>query len=173
MKDERRSLVQHSTLRLIACNFGAIIVASCSSGCAWTSASLPQGADDGGSMLTAAWNRRSPQLIYVTDRRTASAYPADSSGPTAPVIELSDPRLPNGFWDPWGVAFDTSGYLYVQSFLSDATTYVYAPNAGTGSKPRRSQSIQPVTSTSTRAIMATRSTFCDRRPMGVPAISTT
>jgi len=43
---------------------------------------------------------------------------------------VPDPKAPNTVWDPWGVTFDDSGKLYVQSFLSDATTFVFPDGSG-------------------------------------------
>ncbi len=65
------------------------------------------------------------------------AYAAGSSGRVEASGEADSPDDPNAVWDPWGVAFDSSGDLYVQSFLSDATTFVFPPGAGKGIAPLR------------------------------------
>lgn len=71
-----------------------------------------------------------PELVYVANLNgPVTAYPAGSSGGVMPVRSLGDPHDPNTFWGPWGVAFDISGRAYVQSYLSDATTFVYSPGA--------------------------------------------
>ena len=46
-----------------------------------------------------------------------------------PVSCSGNLRDPNTFWGPWGVAFDVGRSAYVQSFLSNATTFVYLPGA--------------------------------------------
>lgn len=82
------------------------------------------------------------ELIYVANITNSSthpvqAYDATSTGKVAPVRTINDPHNPDTVWDPWGVTFDSSNNLYVQSFLSDATTFVFGPNAGAGSLPIR------------------------------------
>jgi hypothetical protein len=64
-------------------------------------------------------------------------YAAESTGRVAAVSEADPPSDPNVVWDPWGVALDGSGDLFVQSFLSDATTFVFPPGAGRGVAPSR------------------------------------
>jgi hypothetical protein len=64
-------------------------------------------------------------------------YNAQSSGAVAPVREADNPQNPNTVWDPWGVAIDRAGDLYVQSFFSDATTFVFGPHPVAGSAPIR------------------------------------
>src|SRR5580700_3435060 len=70
-------------------------------------------------------------LIYVAsaDSGPVTAYPAAASGAVHPVRKVKNPENSKTVWDPWGVTFDSSGALYVQSFLSDATTFVFAPGA--------------------------------------------
>lgn len=81
----------------------------------------------------------SGDLIYVA---TASSgpigiYAATSHGSVAPVSTVDNPHLSNTVWDPWGVTFDSSGDLFVQSFLSDATTFVFPPGASGSTPPSR------------------------------------
>ena len=132
----KATIMQRNLLRLAPIGVAAVIVASCSQA---TTSGIPP--SENGAITSrpsaALIQARSPELVYVTDTNTVSAYPAKSSGPVAPVIVLSDPKLPNTVWDPWGAVFDKSGYLYVQSFLSNATGFVYAPGARTGAKPVR------------------------------------
>ena len=69
------------------------------------------------------------ELVFVanTGAGPVMAYPALSSGPAFPAVSIPNPNLPNSYWDPWGVAFDAQQNLYVQTFLSDATTFVFPP----------------------------------------------
>ena len=71
----------------------------------------------------------SGELVYVAnaDAGPVTAYAAGSVGAAAPSDSVADPQKPNTVWDPWGVTFDTGKNLYVQTFLSDATTFVFAP----------------------------------------------
>jgi hypothetical protein len=70
------------------------------------------------------------ELVYVANvDGPVTAYPATTSGAVLPVRSLLDPHDPNTYWGPWGVAFDSARNAYVQSYLSDATTFVYAPGA--------------------------------------------
>ena len=70
------------------------------------------------------------ELLFVAnvDGSPVTAYPTLSSGPVSPAVSISNPNLPNTYWAPWGVAFDTQRNLYVQTFLSDATTFVFPPD---------------------------------------------
>lgn len=79
------------------------------------------------------------ELVWVAsaDADPVYAYSASATGSVAPVGGVDNPNDPNAFWDPWGVAFDSAGHLYVQSFLSDATTFVFAPGSGAGAPPLR------------------------------------
>jgi hypothetical protein len=67
------------------------------------------------------------ELVFVANAGSGpvTVYPAQSSGPVAPVDSVPDPDLDNTVWDPWGVTFDPAGDLFVQSFVSDATTFVF------------------------------------------------
>ena len=67
------------------------------------------------------------ELVFVANAGSGpvTVYPAHSSGPVASVDSLPDPDLDNTVWDPWGVTFDPAGDLFVQSFVSDATTFVF------------------------------------------------
>jgi hypothetical protein len=72
----------------------------------------------------------SPELVYVANLDgPVTGYPAGSTGAVVPARSLADPNDPNTFWGPWGIAFDAGKNAYVQSFPSDATTFVYAPGA--------------------------------------------
>jgi hypothetical protein len=79
------------------------------------------------------------ELVYVAnaDNGPVTAYAAGSRGAVRPVLTVANPNNPNTFWDPWGVAFDTSGHLYVQGFLSEATTFVFPPRAHGRTAPSR------------------------------------
>jgi hypothetical protein len=86
------------------------------------------------------------ELIYVAnaDSGPVTAYPADSRGAVVPVRTVLAPNDPNAVWDPWTVTFDSSGHLYVQTFLSDATTFVFRPGAhGTTAPVRDFRGIGP------------------------------
>jgi hypothetical protein len=75
------------------------------------------------------------ELVFVANASgPVTAYSPFSAGAVSPVLALNDPNVPDTYWDPWGVAFDTQGSLYVQGFLSDATSFVYL--AG-GASPSR------------------------------------
>jgi hypothetical protein len=76
-------------------------------------------------------------FVASADAGPVAAYAAQSSGSVAPVLSIQNPNLPNTYWGPWGVAFDTQGNLYVQTFLSDATTFVFAPGASGSDPPIR------------------------------------
>jgi hypothetical protein len=71
------------------------------------------------------------QLLYVAnaDSGPVTAYSPGASGAVSPVRLVKDPNTQETFWDPWGVAFDSGRGLYVQSFLSNATTFVFGPGA--------------------------------------------
>jgi hypothetical protein len=86
------------------------------------------------SWAASAWADQ--ELLFVADANgPVAAYSLLSSGPVSPALTLPDPAVPNTYWGPWGVAFDAQQNLYVQSFLSDATSFVYAP--GGGASPSR------------------------------------
>jgi DNA-binding beta-propeller fold protein YncE len=71
------------------------------------------------------------ELVYVAnaDSGPVTAYAESSSGAVTPVRRNLSPNDPNTYWDPWGVAFDAKRFLYVQTFLSDATSFVFGPRA--------------------------------------------
>jgi hypothetical protein len=71
-------------------------------------------------------------MIYVASASSipVNAYPAGSNGPVLPTISVPDPNVPGTVWDPWGVTFDSGGEFLVQSFLSNATTFVYPDGTG-------------------------------------------
>lgn len=79
------------------------------------------------------------ELVYVAnaDSGPVTAYRAGGTGAVAPVRTVANPNNPNTVWDPWGVAFDHAGNLYVQTFLSDATTFVFPPGASGAAAPSR------------------------------------
>jgi hypothetical protein len=79
------------------------------------------------------------ELIYVAnaDSGPVTVYNARSKGVVVPAARVNNPNNPNTFWDPWGVAFDKPGHLYVQTFLSDATTFVFPPGAHGKTPPSR------------------------------------
>jgi hypothetical protein len=79
------------------------------------------------------------EFIYVAnaDSGPVTVYRASSRGAVAPVHTVLAPNDDNAFWDPWGVTFDSSGHLYVQTFLSDATTFVFRPGAHGTTAPVR------------------------------------
>ena len=86
------------------------------------------------------------ELIYVAnaDSGPVTAYPAGSRGAVKAVRRVLAPPDPNAEWDPWGVTFDASGHLFVQSFLSDATTVVFRRGAhGTTTPERKFDGISP------------------------------
>jgi len=87
----------------------------------------------------AAARAAATELIYVAnaDSGPVTAYTAGSHGAVASVRTVANPNNPNTFWDPWGVAFDTTGHLYVQTFLSEATTFVFPPGAHGRTLPSR------------------------------------
>jgi hypothetical protein len=80
-----------------------------------------------------------PEVLYVANADTGpvNGYRASSSGAVAPIREASNPQDQNTIWDPWGVAIDSGGNIYVQTFLSDATTFVFGPNPLAGVAPIR------------------------------------
>jgi hypothetical protein len=80
--------------------------------------------------------------VYVANIANAGSWPvtvyaAGSNGAVSPVRTVADPHKASTEWDPWGVTFDASGHLYVQSFLSDATTFVFPPKASGAAAPSR------------------------------------
>jgi hypothetical protein len=81
--------------------------------------------------------KQTPELVYVANGEAITGYPATSKGTVFPVREADDPHNPNTVWDPWSIAFDRHGDLYAQTFLSDATTFVFGPNPRRGVKPIR------------------------------------
>jgi hypothetical protein len=86
------------------------------------------------------------ELIYVANANSGpvTAYPAGSRGAVAPVRTVLAPADPHAVWDPWGVTFDASGHLFVQTFLSDATTFVFRQGArGTTAPLRKFMGIGP------------------------------
>ena len=76
-------------------------------------------------------------LVYVAnaDNGPVTVFSAAASGAVAPVRTLDNPNLGGTVWDPWTVAVDSSTHVYVQSFVSDATTFVFPP--GSSGPPTR------------------------------------
>jgi len=83
-------------------------------------------------------------LIYVANLGAGSvtAYGAGSSGSVTPVLTIGDPNISGTIWDPWGVTFDATGHMYVQSFIANATTFVFPPGARAGTPPSRVFEVQ-------------------------------
>src|SRR4029077_16082911 len=81
----------------------------------------------------------SAELLFVAniDGSPVTAYSTSSSGPVSPAIGIADPNVPNTYWGPWGVAFDAQQNLYFQSFLSDATSFVFSAEAEGSAAPAR------------------------------------
>jgi hypothetical protein len=79
------------------------------------------------------------ELIYVANANSGpvTVYNAGSHGAVAPVRIVKGRNDSSSFWDPWTLTFDASGHLYVQTFLSDATTFVFPPGAREGTPPSR------------------------------------
>jgi hypothetical protein len=79
------------------------------------------------------------ELVYVAnaDAGPVTAYASASSGATSPSRQNDDPNDPETYWDPWGVTFDAGRHLYVQTFLSDATSFVFGPRAKGTDAPKR------------------------------------
>ncbi|MGA2210130.1 MAG: hypothetical protein ABSH30_10885 [Acidimicrobiales bacterium] len=73
------------------------------------------------------------ELVYVAnaDGGPVTAYVSTSSGSVTPVETIADPQLPDIVWDPWGVAVGPSSQVFVQGFISDATTLVFGPGGAT------------------------------------------
>jgi hypothetical protein len=94
----------------------------------------------GGRTAGSATKAAAPsEFIYVAnaDSGPVTVYRAGSRGAVAPVHTVLAPNDDNALWDPWGVTFDSSGHLYVQTFLSDATTFVFRPGAHGTTRPQR------------------------------------
>ncbi len=81
----------------------------------------------------------SGELVYVAnaDSGPVTAYNTGSTGSVTPARTVANPQNPNTYWAPWGVTFDNSGNLYVQTFLSNATTFVFPPGASGSTPPSR------------------------------------
>jgi hypothetical protein len=79
------------------------------------------------------------EVVYVANANDGPvfAYDASSSGQISASNELDNPNLMGTFWLPWGVAADGGGSVYVQTFLSNATSFVFPPGAQAGTPPSR------------------------------------
>jgi hypothetical protein len=86
-----------------------------------------------------AGSAASGELVYVASVGSGpvTAYAANSSGSVTPARTVDNPNTAGTVWDPWGVTFDATGHLYVQSFLANATTFVFPPGASGGTLPSR------------------------------------
>jgi hypothetical protein len=84
------------------------------------------------------------ELVYVASAGSGpvTAYAASGSGNVTPARTVDNPNTAGTLWDPWGVTFDATGQLYVQSFLSNATTFVFPPGAHGGTPPSRIFEVQ-------------------------------
>lgn len=79
-----------------------------------------------------------PEEVYVANGGLAvTAYLTRSHGNVTGRVAAADPHLNNTVWDPWTVAFGPGGELYVQSFVSDATSFVFAAPFGPTRQPVR------------------------------------
>lgn len=96
-------------------------------------------AGPGAAQARAAGTSAHGELIYVANLNNdpVTAYAAGSAGSVAPSLRLDNPNVVDTDWDPWGVAFDTRGNLYVQSFISDADTFVFPRGAHDNTQPSR------------------------------------
>ena len=79
------------------------------------------------------------EMVYVAnaDSGPVTAYAALSSGAALPSATLSNPNLNDTVWDPWGVTVDGTGSIYVQTFLSNATSFVFPAGADADTPPSR------------------------------------
>jgi len=79
------------------------------------------------------------ELLYVAnaDAGPVTAYASASAGRVTPARLVVDPGVVGTAWAPWGVAFDAARNLYVQTFSSDATTFVFPARAGASTRPSR------------------------------------
>jgi hypothetical protein len=92
----------------------------------------------GASSAAAAEQAAPLEIVYVAaENHAVYGYNAASRGNVSPIREADPPKDRNAFWDPWSLAFDRAGNLYVQSFASNATTFVFAPNPRRGVRPIR------------------------------------
>ena len=98
---------------------------------AWLSAGLAASAASAARASGATPAALPPEVVYVanSDSGPVTIYRATSSGRVHPVRLLRNPNLSAGYWDPWNVTIGPKGYVYVQSFLSEATTYVFKPRS--------------------------------------------
>jgi hypothetical protein len=79
------------------------------------------------------------ELVYVATAGNGpvTAYAASGNGSVTPARAVDNPNTPGTVWDPWGVTVDATGHLYVQSFLSNADTFVFPPGAQGATPPAR------------------------------------
>jgi hypothetical protein len=104
-----------------------------------SAAAVPVRSLDGRSALLHSASAIRGELIYVANANSGpvTVYRARSRGSVAPVRKVMAPPDPNAFWDPWGVTFDAAGHLFVQTFLSDATSVVFPRGAHGTTRPLR------------------------------------
>ena len=118
-------------LKMAAAVGGAMVVALAVTAAAPAGGPVPESALPG-------------ELIYVASAGSGpvTAYAAGSHGSVTPVRTVDNPNKAGTVWDPWGVTFDAAGHLFVQSFLSNATTFVFAPGAHGHATPSRIFQVQ-------------------------------
>lgn len=110
---------------------GAGLCAAAAFGCDAGVARVPGAARTAGTAGSGGAPAARGELIYVAnaDGGPVTAYLAASAGAVTPARAVLAAADSNANWQPWGVAFDRSGNLYVQTFLSDATAFVFRPGA--------------------------------------------
>ena len=164
--------------------FSAAIVLLC--GCfAITVTSAPPGRVLASVVMSGRASSQANEFVYVANGSgPVTAYQSGSLGKVEPALLINNPKLSNTYWDLWDVVFDRLGNLYAQTFLSDATTFVFAPHAmATQSRSACSWvavqilaallSTPQATNTSRRVNPRVKSTFCRRRPTDSRGTSTT
>ena len=97
------------------------------------------GAGSPASAAVGSSRAASGELLYVAnaDVGPVTAYVATGAGSVIPARYVADPGVVGTAWAPWGVAFDAARNLYVQTFSSDATTFVFPARAGVSTRPSR------------------------------------
>jgi hypothetical protein len=96
-------------------------------------------ASPGSAQARDAGSAATGELVYVATAGNGpvTAYAASSDGSVTPARTVDNPNTPGTDWDPWGVTFDATGHLYVQSFVSSADTFVFPPGARGATPPSR------------------------------------
>jgi len=117
--------------------FSAAIVLLCGC-CAITVTSAPPGRALASVVMSGRASSQANEFVYVANGSgPVTAYQSGSLGKVEPALLINNPKLSNTYWDLWDVVFDRLGNLYAQTFLSDATTFVFAPHAHGDAKPIR------------------------------------